>query len=98
MKFAGGEVLAPPLLHVGATAPYFHDGRYPTLERLLADNFDRMGQTSHLPPGDDAVERSLFPDRRAVEPEGAEPSGRQLQRERLGSREERHAGGARGAR
>ena len=42
----------PPLLHVGATAPYFHDGRYPTLERLLADNFDRMGQTSHLPPGD----------------------------------------------
>jgi mono/diheme cytochrome c family protein len=42
----------PPLLHVGATAPYFHDGRYPTLEKLLADNFDRMGQTSHLPPGD----------------------------------------------
>ena len=38
----------PPLLFVGATAPYFHDGRYATLEALLADNLDRMGQTSHL--------------------------------------------------
>jgi cytochrome c peroxidase len=38
----------PPLLFVGSTAPYFHDGRYPTLEALLADNFDRMGQTSQL--------------------------------------------------
>lgn len=38
----------PPLLWVGATAPYFHDGRYATLEELLDDNLDRMGQTSHL--------------------------------------------------
>jgi cytochrome c peroxidase len=38
----------PPLLHVGSSAPYFHDGRYPTLEKLLDDNLDRMGQTSHL--------------------------------------------------
>jgi len=42
----------PPLLFLAGTAPYFHDGRYPTLERLLADNFDRMGQTSQLPPED----------------------------------------------
>ena len=42
----------PPLIFVGGTAPYYHDGRYPTLEALLADNLDRMGQTSHLPPED----------------------------------------------
>lgn len=38
----------PPLLFIGGTGPYFHDGRYPTLESLLADNFDRMGQTTQL--------------------------------------------------
>jgi cytochrome c peroxidase len=42
----------PPLLFIGATAPYFHDGRYATLEDLLADNLDRMGQTTHLSPED----------------------------------------------
>jgi len=42
----------PPLLYVGATAPYFHDGRYQTLEQLLDDNLDRMGQTSQLDRGD----------------------------------------------
>ncbi|MFO0590078.1 MAG: hypothetical protein U0441_21230 [Polyangiaceae bacterium] len=42
----------PPLLFVGGTGPYYHDGRYPTLEALLADNLDRMGQTSQLPPED----------------------------------------------
>jgi cytochrome c peroxidase len=40
----------PPLLFVGGTAPYFHDGRYATLDALLQDNFDRMGHTSHLSP------------------------------------------------
>jgi cytochrome c peroxidase len=38
----------PPLIYIGGTAPYFHDGRYQTLEALLADNFDRMGQTTQL--------------------------------------------------
>ena len=38
----------PPLLFVGETAPYFHDGRYATLEALLDDNLDRMGSTSQL--------------------------------------------------
>jgi len=42
----------PPLLFVGGTGPYYHDGRYSTLESLLADNFDRMGQTSQLAPED----------------------------------------------
>jgi len=49
---ASGKFRTPPLLWVGASAPYFHDGRYATLEQLLADNFDRMGQTSHLSPKD----------------------------------------------
>ncbi|MEO7330447.1 MAG: c-type cytochrome [Minicystis sp.] len=40
----------PPLLHVGQSAPYFHDGRYATLEQLLGDNLDRMGQTTQLSP------------------------------------------------
>lgn len=42
----------PPLLFVGATAPYFHDGRYATLEQLLGDNLDRMGQTTQLSADD----------------------------------------------
>lgn len=42
----------PPLLFVGSTAPYFHDGRYATLEQLLTDNLDRMGQTTQLSPDD----------------------------------------------
>jgi len=42
----------PPLLFVAGTAPYFHDGRYATLEALLDDNLDRMGQTSQLTPQD----------------------------------------------
>jgi DNA-binding beta-propeller fold protein YncE len=46
------EFRTPPLLFVGETAPYFHDGRYPTLEALLDDNIDRMGSTSQL-KGDD---------------------------------------------
>jgi DNA-binding beta-propeller fold protein YncE len=42
----------PPLLFVEETAPYFHDGRYPTLEALLEDNLDRMGSTSQLSTAD----------------------------------------------
>jgi len=53
---AKGEVSrrfrTPPLLFVGGTPPYFHDGRYPTLEALLDDNNDRMGSTLQLGAGD----------------------------------------------
>ncbi|HEY4119430.1 MAG TPA: cytochrome C peroxidase, partial [Byssovorax sp.] len=42
------EFRTAPLLFVGETAPYFHDGRYATLEALLADDLDRMGETTHL--------------------------------------------------
>lgn len=45
----------PPLVMLEATAPYFHDGRYATLEALLDDNLDRMGQTSHLAADDRAA-------------------------------------------
>lgn len=45
----------PPLSMLEATAPYFHDGRYATLEALLDDNLDRMGQTSHLAADDRAA-------------------------------------------
>ncbi len=44
----------PPLRFVEGTAPYFHDGRYPTLDALLADNLDRMGSTTQLSKEDSA--------------------------------------------
>jgi cytochrome c peroxidase len=37
-----------PLKFVGGTAPYFHDGRYATLEQLIELNYDAMGETSQL--------------------------------------------------
>jgi YVTN family beta-propeller protein len=53
--FAKEENLAfktPSLLHVGGTAPYFHDGRYDSLQALVEKNADRMGKTSHLSADD----------------------------------------------
>ena len=38
----------PSLAFVSATAPYFHDGRYATLDELLAKGNDRMGHAKHL--------------------------------------------------
>ncbi|MDI1451795.1 hypothetical protein [Polyangium sp. 6x1] len=49
------EFRTPPLAMLEGSAPYFHDGRYPTLEALLDDNLDRMGQTSHLTSEDRAA-------------------------------------------
>ncbi|MFO0549680.1 MAG: c-type cytochrome [Polyangiaceae bacterium] len=42
----------PTLRDVGGTAPYFHDGRYASLEALLDRNADQMGVTSHLSADD----------------------------------------------
>jgi DNA-binding beta-propeller fold protein YncE len=42
----------PSLHFVRGTAPYFHDGRYPTLEALLADSASTMGTSSTLPAED----------------------------------------------
>jgi cytochrome c peroxidase len=45
---SGGSFDTPSLRFVGGTAPYLHDGRYPTLRALLADTDGRMGHTGHL--------------------------------------------------
>jgi len=50
-----GAFRTPPLAMLEASAPYFHDGRYPTLEAMLDDNLDRMGQTSGLSTDDRAA-------------------------------------------
>jgi cytochrome c peroxidase len=50
----------PSLRFVGGTAPYFHDGRYPTLRALLAGSDGTMGHTGQLSPHDvDALEAYL---------------------------------------
>lgn len=38
----------PSLQFVGGTAPYFHDGRYATLEELVDENGAQMGNTGQL--------------------------------------------------
>lgn len=45
----------PTLQYVGLTAPYFHDGRYRSLDELLADPASRMGATSKLSADDRAA-------------------------------------------
>ncbi len=42
----------PSLRFVGGTAPYFHDGRYATLEALLERSDGKMGHTLGLPRPD----------------------------------------------
>ncbi len=44
----------PSLRFVAGTAPYFHDGRYATLEALLADRTSHMGQPGALTVADRA--------------------------------------------
>jgi len=46
-----GAFDTPSLLFVGSTAPYFHDGRYPTLLELLAKTDGAMGHTAQLDEG-----------------------------------------------
>lgn len=42
------EFKTPSLRFIVGTAPYFHDGRYKTLEQLVDENNDRMGGTNYL--------------------------------------------------
>lgn len=44
----GAAYKTPSLLFVGGSAPYFHDGRFDSLEELIDKNADRMGKTAHL--------------------------------------------------
>ena len=38
----------PSLLHIKASAPYFHDGRFNNLREMLDATSGMMGKTSHL--------------------------------------------------
>jgi len=54
------EFDTPSLRFVGFTAPYFHDGRYPSLKSLLTSVDGTMGHTRHLSEQDkDALEAYL---------------------------------------
>lgn len=44
------EFDTPSLRFISQSAPYFHDGRYPTLVAMLRDEHMKMGQTDHLSP------------------------------------------------
>jgi mono/diheme cytochrome c family protein/DNA-binding beta-propeller fold protein YncE len=47
-----GQFLVPSLVGVAGSAPYFHDGRYASLEELLAKTDGTMGTTKSLTPED----------------------------------------------
>ena len=46
------KFLVPSLVGIGGSAPYFHDGRYATLEALLAGSDGTMGSTKELSAAD----------------------------------------------
>jgi cytochrome c peroxidase len=50
----------PSLRQVGRTAPYFHDGRYATLDALLDDRESSMGATASLSPPERAALRAFL--------------------------------------
>jgi DNA-binding beta-propeller fold protein YncE len=47
-----GMFNTPSLRFVGGGGPYFHDGRYKTLQQLLTDADRKMGHTAQLSPDD----------------------------------------------
>lgn len=49
------SVNTPSLIGIGSSAPYFHDGRYATLEELLADPSSVMGRSATLSKEDRAA-------------------------------------------
>lgn len=50
-----GAFDTPSLLLVGASAPYFHDGRFAKLEDMLEATSGKMGHTSQMSPADKAA-------------------------------------------
>ncbi len=51
----GASFLTPSLLGLGRSAPYFHDGRYASLDELLTKTDGRMGATRSLSTEDRAA-------------------------------------------
>jgi cytochrome c peroxidase len=49
------QLRTPPLRFIDGAGPYFHDGRYSTLEAVLDQNLDRMGNTTQLSADDRAA-------------------------------------------
>lgn len=49
---SGGRFVTPSLRGVGRSAPYFHDGRYPSLEQVLDRTHRTMGLDAPLPAAD----------------------------------------------
>jgi mono/diheme cytochrome c family protein len=52
---SGGSFVTPSLVGLARSAPYFHDGRYTTLDELLATAADAMGTTRTLAADDRAA-------------------------------------------
>jgi cytochrome c peroxidase len=52
---SGGSFVTPALVGLARSAPYFHDGRYRTLEDLLSRTSGRMGSSKNLSPDDRAA-------------------------------------------
>jgi mono/diheme cytochrome c family protein len=52
---SGGAFVTPALVGLARSAPYFHDGRYRTLEDLLSRTSGRMGSSKDLSPDDRAA-------------------------------------------
>ena len=46
------EFLVPSLTSIGGSAPYFHDGRYGSLEELIDKCDGTMGSTKQMSAGD----------------------------------------------
>lgn len=46
------EFLVPSLRFIGASAPYYHDGRFTTLDDLIVAADGKMGHTKHLSPAE----------------------------------------------
>jgi mono/diheme cytochrome c family protein len=49
---SGAEFLTPSLRFASGSAPYFHDGRYASLEQMLQDPHGRMSDAHQLPRED----------------------------------------------
>ncbi len=63
----------PSLMSIAGSAPYFHDGRYKSLDELMSKADDKMGHAKHLKPEDraamiaymESISPALAPEREA---------------------------------